>query len=111
MAKTAKKQPVRGRPFQPGQSGNPNGRPKGALGKRTLLMRTLEASDPIELLEAQDAVSQALIRYYGSGRKVFSMKDIQLGARLIVSISDQMCAIVEMVRFIERQEARLTNAE
>jgi hypothetical protein len=39
------------------------------------------------------------------------MKDIQLGARLIVSISDQMCAIVEMVRFIERQEARLTNAE
>jgi hypothetical protein len=111
MAKTAKKQRIHGRPFRPGQSGNPCGPPKGALGKRTLLMRALEASDPVDLLEEQDAVSEALIRYYGSNRKVFLMKDIQLGARLIVSISDQMCAIAEIVRFNESHEARLRNAE
>jgi hypothetical protein len=59
-----RKQCVRGRPFQPGQSGNPRGRPKGALGRRTLLMRRLEASDPIELLEAQTELGEAIIRYY-----------------------------------------------
>jgi len=36
---TAKKQ--RGRPFEPGQSGNPSGRPKGARNKTTLLVEAL----------------------------------------------------------------------
>jgi hypothetical protein len=36
---TAGKQ--RGRPFQPGQSGNPNGRPKGSRNATTLAMETL----------------------------------------------------------------------
>ena len=37
LLKTRKKQ--RGRPFTPGQSGNPKGRPKGALSKVTLEAR------------------------------------------------------------------------
>src|SRR4051794_181498 len=36
---TAKKQ--RGQPFQPGQSGNPHGRPKGSRNKTTLLAEAL----------------------------------------------------------------------
>jgi hypothetical protein len=31
----------RGRPFQPGQSGNPSGRPKGARNKATLVVEAL----------------------------------------------------------------------
>ncbi len=31
----------RGRPFAPGQSGNPNGRPKGARGKATMIAEAL----------------------------------------------------------------------
>jgi hypothetical protein len=46
---TAKKQ--RGRPFQPGQSGNPRGKPKGALNQATraaqeLLDGKAQALDP-----------------------------------------------------------------
>lgn len=37
--KTKRKQ--RGRPFQPGQSGNPKGRPQGALNKATLAAQAL----------------------------------------------------------------------
>lgn len=37
--KTAKKQ--RGKPFQPGQSGNPRGRPTGALNRATIASQTL----------------------------------------------------------------------
>jgi Family of unknown function (DUF5681) len=41
--KTAKKQP-RGRPFSPGRSGNPNGRPKGARNRLgTQFLEALEA--------------------------------------------------------------------
>ena len=41
--KTAKKQP-RGRPFRPGQSGNPKGRPKGARNRLgTQFLEVLEA--------------------------------------------------------------------
>src|SRR5712691_6144293 len=32
---------VRGRPFEPGQSGNPSGRPKGARNKATLVVEAL----------------------------------------------------------------------
>jgi hypothetical protein len=110
MAQKAKKERTRGRPFPPGVSGNPRGRPKGALGKRTLLRRQLEASNPLALLESEVVVSEALVRYY-SKTKVFSDKDAQLGAKIIFSISDQMCAFVEVARWIERQEARLTKAE
>lgn len=38
-AKTVRRQ--RGRPFQPGQSGNPNGRPKGARNATTLAVEAL----------------------------------------------------------------------
>jgi hypothetical protein len=41
---------VRGRPFEPGQSGNPEGRPKGARNKRTLLLQELFDDGSEELL-------------------------------------------------------------
>jgi hypothetical protein len=105
MANTAKKQRVRGRPFQAGVSGKPAGRPKGALGKRTLLVRQLEASDPIELLEAQSEVAWTLMHYYAE-LKSFSMKDMKLAARIIISISDQMCAIAKMVHLAQAQKSK-----
>ena len=40
----------RGRPFEPGKSGNPKGRPKGARKKRTLLMQELFDEGSEELL-------------------------------------------------------------
>lgn len=42
MAETTKsKQRGAGRPFQPGVSGNPSGRPKGALNKTTIILQQL----------------------------------------------------------------------
>lgn len=38
---TTKKQRGRGKPFKPGKSGNPAGKPKGALNKATLAAQTL----------------------------------------------------------------------
>ena len=40
-ASAAKKQGVRGRPFQPGVSGNPKGRPPGSRNKMTLFAAQL----------------------------------------------------------------------
>ena len=39
LYKTGKKQ--RGKPFQPGQSGNPSGRPQGSRNKATLIAEQL----------------------------------------------------------------------
>jgi hypothetical protein len=36
------RRPPRGRPFQPGQSGNPAGRPKGALNFKTVMQKVME---------------------------------------------------------------------
>ncbi len=54
----------RGRPFQPGQSGNPNGRPAGALATRTLQLREKARKlgcDPLEvmILEIRDLLRAA----------------------------------------------------
>ncbi|GAB1411199.1 hypothetical protein MASR1M90_23530 [Desulfovibrionales bacterium] len=46
---TDKKQ--RGRPFKPGQSGNPKGRPPGALNKTTLAIRALMAGQAEAVLQ------------------------------------------------------------
>jgi hypothetical protein len=61
---TAKKQ--RGRPFRPGKSGNPNGRPKGARNKTTMAIEALldGESEAIiaKLLEKAKAGDMAALR-------------------------------------------------
>ena len=51
---------VRGRPFEPGQSGNPSGRPKGARNKATLAVQAL-------LEDAAEALTRKLIELALSG--------------------------------------------
>ena len=50
---TAKKQ--RGRPFEPGQSGNPNGRPRGSRNRATLAAEALINNKAQELAEKWSA--------------------------------------------------------
>lgn len=54
--KTGEKQ--RGKPFQPGQSGNPQGRPRGALNKTTLALRAIMAEQAEAVVET--LINQAL---------------------------------------------------
>lgn len=54
--KTSKKQ--RGKPFKPGVSGNPAGRPRGAFGKRTAVLQALMADKAEAILAV--LVEQAL---------------------------------------------------
>ncbi len=44
--------------FKPGQSGNPNGRPKGALGRHTLMREALESDLP-DLLDVTKAYAMS----------------------------------------------------
>jgi hypothetical protein len=56
--------------FQQGQSGNPNGRPKGARGRSTIVREWLEVQQSVknpitgetQLLEQQDIMTLALIK-------------------------------------------------
>ena len=55
---------VRGRPFVPGQSGNPNGRPRGARNRVTLAVEALIEGQAEELTrKAIDARSQDILPY------------------------------------------------
>lgn len=42
---------MRGKPFQKGQSGNPNGRPKGARSKRMVVLDAILESEAPELMQ------------------------------------------------------------
>ena len=56
--------------FKPGESGNPNGRPKGARNRSTLVREWLEVKQKeknpltgqVEVLEQQDLITLALIK-------------------------------------------------
>ncbi|MFP5328870.1 MAG: DUF5681 domain-containing protein [Alphaproteobacteria bacterium] len=73
---TARKQQV-GRPFQPGQSGNPGGRPKGSLNATTRMVQALLDGDAedivrkaIELAKAGDGpVLRAVLERIAPARK------------------------------------------
>ena len=67
LAENTAKEQRRGRPFEPGQSGNPGGRPKGSRNKITLLAEALLAeagegiiSNVIEKAKQGDPLSQRL---------------------------------------------------
>jgi hypothetical protein len=74
------------KPWQAGQSGNPMGKPKGALNRATILKRYLEASlkdnpsdIPFELegkITVEDAIVLALIKKALSG-DIAAIKEIQ----------------------------------
>lgn len=62
-------------PYEPGQSGNPSGRPKGIRDRRTIYKKWLEAQEKItnpitgeeETLEQQDVIALGLIRQARKG--------------------------------------------
>lgn len=49
---------VPGRPFKPGQSGNPKGRPKGALGWKARNAKAMLADDIAEIMEVAIGMAQ-----------------------------------------------------
>jgi hypothetical protein len=64
---SASTQPTRGKPFGPGQSGNPKGRPKGSRNKSTLVREKIEEgiADVLDVVQQQalagDRASQRLL--------------------------------------------------
>ena len=64
------KEDIKAHEFKPGQSGNPNGRPKGSKNRSTLAKKWLEVKESItnpitgekEELEQQDIMTLALIK-------------------------------------------------
>ena len=60
---------IRPHQFEPGQSGNPNGRPKGVRNRATIVRQWLEVKESVknpithtqEILEQQDIITLALI--------------------------------------------------
>jgi hypothetical protein len=94
---TAKKQRARGQPFPKDTSGNPAGRPKGALNKRTILTRSLLGSDPEILPAASIAVNAEIVRYF-DGKKRLSLGEIELLFDLSVRCTDILLAMIELQR-------------
>ncbi len=56
-----------GRPFPPGVSGNPNGRPKGSRNRSTIVNEILEAIDPDTKLSYVEAMTYAVARKATAG--------------------------------------------
>ncbi len=99
---TAQKQ--RGRPFEPGQSGNPNGRPKGARNRATLAVEALiegqaeamGAKAVEKALEGDSGMLRALLGNVLPRRRertiVFDLPDINTAADALVASSSVLAA-------------------
>jgi len=89
---TAKKRP-RGRPFEPGQSGNVNGRPRGSRNQRTLILEAVldDAGEMVARKIVQLALKgdTSLLRWIGD-RLVPARWDraVQLGLGSVVTAQD-----------------------
>lgn len=67
--------PEGAKPFAPGESGNPSGRPRGSRNRSTIAKQWLEVSERIknpithkdDILEQQDIITLALIKEARSG--------------------------------------------
>ncbi|WP_246729768.1 DUF5681 domain-containing protein [Methylocystis sp. MJC1] len=105
---TAEKQRVRGRPFPPGVSGNPRGRPKGAQNKRALIAGALLRSDTENLGRASTAVNGAIVRYFDR-REQLSPGDLKLAMALLVGCGDIVCAYAELVGQLRFQASRASD--
>ncbi len=79
--------PEGAKPFKKGQSGNPNGRPKGSRNRSTIIREWLEVSQKIknpitgetEELEQQDIMTLALIKKAREG-DVSAFRELMDGA-------------------------------
>jgi hypothetical protein len=69
---TGYKRPPRHSRFKPGQSGNPNGRPKGRKNKETLLERLLFERYRVQLSEGKQTLSAFEIVCYHVRKKALS---------------------------------------
>lgn len=79
---------VRGRPFKPGQSGNPNGRPHGTKNRYTVEIKTLVE----EALKAAGEVAQA---------KDPSLEGLSPGAAYLAKqAQDNPAAFISLVRML-----------
>jgi hypothetical protein len=89
---TAKKQQLRGRPFMPGVSGNPRGRPKGALNKRTLVIKHL-LRDPEELFGMHQSIAYQLGVYFDEkSPQDMSPADVRMLMELFIPLIQLMNA-------------------
>lgn len=93
IERTATKQ-RRGKPFQQGRSGNPNGRPKGARNKASLLLEKLFNENPEELGRACISLSGAICSYFGFIEKVTG-RDAQIAAVLLPSVARAFYALTD----------------
>jgi len=101
--KTANKQ--RGKPFVPGKSGNPNGRPRGARNKTTMAVETLLDGDAeiitrkaVELAKAGDltALRLCLDRIFPVRRDkpvTFALRTIESPEEAANAMADVLAAV------------------
>jgi hypothetical protein len=109
--KTARKQPTGGpgRPFKPGQSGNPSGRPLGARNRTTLAVEELLAGEAEEItravIEKAKAGETAAIRLCMDRiAPVRRGRPIQLRLLNVNSIDDVAAALATVVKSMAEGE-------
>jgi hypothetical protein len=106
---------LRGRPFQPGQSGNPLGRPKGARNKVTQFIEALidgqgQAIGETALQKALDGDSAMLRAMLDRLAPRHRERAIEFDVAKIVTASDARVASTELLAACTRGEISLNEA-